>query len=180
MTHVIAADTSRVILDSAIIKENTTKIVQQLAKQNKILEQIAWDRAVLSRRSEAAQGKLMMMDKYFESLTEYAGSVCGDSVSEDVAEEMRFHAVDDSSSVTNTTNALIISGKTADLMTLVIGNTHRLVMPAAGSQNKHLWTFYILTSEPEIIEEVRISLVRSFKANLLHIIEVVLINCLQS
>ena len=180
MTHVIAADTSRIILDSAIIKENTTKIVQQLAKQNKILEQIAWDRAVLSRRSEGAQGKLMMMDKYFESLTEYAGSVCGDSVSEDVAEEMRFHAVDDCSSVT-TTNALQpFPGKTADFMTLVIGNTHRLVMSAAGSPNKHLWTFYILTSEPEIIEEVRISLVRSFKANLLHIIEVVLINCLQS
>jgi len=179
MTHVIAADTSRVILDSAIIKENTMKIVEQLAKQNRILEQIAWDRAVLSRRSEAAQ----MMDKYFESLTEYAGSVCGDSVSEDVAEEMRFHAVDDSSSVT-TTNALqpspIISGKT-DLMTLVIGNTHRLVMPKAGSRNQHLWTFYLLTSEPEIIEEVRISLVSSFKANLLHVIEeVVLINCLQS
>jgi hypothetical protein len=170
MTHVIAADTSKIIRDSAIIKENTMKIVEQLAKQDKILEQITWDRAVLSQRSETTQGKVMMMDRYFESLTEYAGSVCGDSVSEDVAEKMRVHSADSSSSsaaITNTLEpSLIMSEEMTDLMTLVIGNTHRLVIPAAGSENKHLWTFYVLTSGPEIIEEVRIYLVSSFRANL--------------
>ena len=169
MTHAIAADTSKVILDLAIIKNNTMKIVEQLAKQDKILEQIAWDRAVLSRRSEAAQGKLVMMDKYFESLTEYAGSVCGESVSEEVAEEMRVHTVDDYSNraatIANAEPSPIISKETTDIMTLVIGNTHRLVIPA-GSLNEHLWTFYLLTSEPDIIEEVRVYLVSNFRAYL--------------
>ena len=171
MTHVIAADSSKVILELATIKENTMKIAEQLAKQDKILEQIAWDRAVLPRRFETAQGKLVMMDKYFETLTEYAGAVCGDSISEDVAEEMRVHAVDASSSSSAAiTNILqpspIVSEKTTDLMTLVTGNTHRLVRFPAGSSSKHLWTFYLLTSGPEIIEEVRVYLVSSFRANL--------------
>jgi hypothetical protein len=121
------------------------------------------------------------MDKYFESLTEYAGSVCEDSVSEDVAEEMRVQSTDGSSSSAAITNTLepspIVSGETTGLMTLVIGNTHRPVIPAAGSLNKHSWTFYLLASGPEIIEEVKVYLVSSFRANLnLHIIEEVLIN----
>ncbi|KAF8812032.1 hypothetical protein BYT27DRAFT_6430916 [Phlegmacium glaucopus] len=138
MTHVIVADMSKVISDSAIIKENTIKIVEQLARQDKILEQIAWDRAVLTQRSEAAQGKVMMMDKYFESLTEYAGSVCGDSVSEDVAEVMRSQSEDSSSASEDDYSALALDPPPitledrTDLMTLVIGNTHRLVIPAAG------------------------------------------------
>jgi hypothetical protein len=173
MTHVIAADTSRVIHDSAIIKENTMKIVEHLAKQNKVLEKIAWDRVVLTQRSsETAHGKFTMMDKYFESLTEYAGSVCGDSVSEDVAEEMRFQSEDSSSSYEDDSNANLNTLEPSpftlkdetDLMTLVIGNTHRLVIPAAGTSNKHLWTFYLLTSMPEIIEEVRVHLVSSLQS----------------
>ena len=181
MTHVLAVDTNKIIHDSAIIKENTMTIVEQLAKQDKILEQIAWDRAVLSQRSEIAQGKINIMDKYFESLTEYAGSVCEDSVSEDVAEEMRVQSTDGSSSSAAITNTLepspIMSEETTNLVNLVIGNTHRMVTPAAGSSNKHLWTFYLLASELEIIEAVKVSLVSSFRANLnLHIIEEVLIN----
>jgi hypothetical protein len=181
MTHVLAVDTSKIIHDSAIIKENTMKIVEQLAKQDKILEQIAWDRAVLSQRSETTQGKLIIMKKYFESLTEYAGSVWEDSVSENVAEEMSVQSTDCSSSSTAITNTLepspIMSEETANLVTLVIGNTHRLVTLVAGSLNKHLWTFYLLASGPEIIEEVKIYIVSSFRANLnLHIIEEVLIN----
>jgi hypothetical protein len=164
MTRVIAGDTSKVIHDSSIIKGNTIKIVELLEKQDKILEQIAWDRAISSQRSETAQGKLMMMDKYFESLTDYASSVCGDSVSEDVAEEMRVHSSDGSSS----TNTLVPSPITLEektiIMTLVTGNTHRLVTPAKGSENAHLWTFYLDTSRPEMIEEVRVNLVSSFKA----------------
>ena len=158
MTNVIAADT-------AVIKKNTANIVEQLARQDKILEQIAWDRAVLSRRSETTQGKFMMMDKYFESLTEYAGSVCGDSVSEDVAEEMSVHTAADSEP------SPIVPEETSDLMTLVIGNTHRLVIPEGGSSNKHLWTFYLITSQPELIEEVRVHLVSSFSTNPSQIIE---------
>ena len=102
----------------------------------------------------------MMMDKYFESLTEYASSVYGDSVSKDVAEEMHIHSADGSSSnvaITNTLEPLPIMSE--DLMTLIIGNTHRLVIPEAESLNKHLWTFYLHTSRPEIIEEVRVNLV---------------------
>lgn len=160
MTHVIAADTNQVIHDSAIIKENIIKIVERLEKQDKILEQIAWDRALSSQRSEVAQGKLMIMDKYFESLTDYASSVCGDSVAEDVAEEMSIHSLDSSSSnivITNTPPSAL--EKTTDLLTLVTGNTHRLVTPPKGSPNKHLWTFYLLASGPEMIEEVRVHLV---------------------
>jgi len=166
MTHVLAVDTSKIIHDSAIIKENTMKIVEQLTKQDKILEQIAWDRAVLSQRSETAQGKLIIMDKYFESLTEYAGSVCEDSVSEDVAQEMRVQSMDGSSSsaaITNTLEPSPMSEETTDLVTLVIGNTHRLVTPAAGSSNKHVWKFYLLTSGPEIIEEVKVYLHQTFR-----------------
>jgi len=109
----------------------------------------------------------MMMDKYFESLTEYAGSVCGDSVSEDVAEEMRFQSEDSSDDLSVNTllepPPITLEDKT-DLtgMTLVIGNTHRLVIRETGSPNKHLWTFYLLTSVPEIIKEVRVHLHESF------------------
>lgn len=38
MTCVIATDNSQIIRDSAIIKKNMMKIVEQLAKQDKILE----------------------------------------------------------------------------------------------------------------------------------------------
>ena len=169
MTRVIAADMSHVIRDSTIIKENTMKIVEQLAKQDKILEQIAWDRAALSQRSATNQRTLTMIDECFESLTEYADSICGDSVSEDVAEEMRVHSEDGSSSSTRISNSFKPSHaglvKTRDIMTLVMGNTHRLVIPAAGTSNKHLWTFYLLASEPEIIKGVRVYLVSSFTDN---------------
>jgi hypothetical protein len=107
------------------------------------------------------------MDKFFESLTEYAGSICVDSVSEDVAQEMRIHSSDSSSSSTAVTSSLETSpNMSEELMTLVIGNTHRLVIPTAGSPNQHLWTFYLLASRPEIIKEVRVHLVSSFRANI--------------
>ena len=171
MTRVIATDVSQVIHDSTIIKENTMKIVEQLAKQDKILEQIAWDRAVLSQGSETNVRTLTMIDDCFESLTEYADSICGDSVSEDVAEEMRVHSEDGSDSSALISNTLkpspVVLVGTRDIMTMVIGNTHRLVTPKAGSPNKHLWTFYLLTSGPEIIKEVRVCLVSSFADNLI-------------
>jgi hypothetical protein len=109
------------------------------------------------------------------------GSVCEDSVSEDVAEEMSVQSTDVSSSSAAITNTLepspIMLEETTNLITLVIGNTHRPVtaMPV-GSPNKHLWTFYLLASRPEIIEEVKVYLVSSFRANLNLHIEEVLIN----
>ena len=164
MTHVIAADTSKVIHDSAIIKENIIKMVEQLERQDKILEQIAWDHALSSQRSDLTQGKFMMMEKYFESLTEYASSVCGDSVAEDVAEEMSpsLHSSDSSYTRELSPSTLEV---TTDLMTLVTGNMHRLVTLPGRSLNSHLWRFYLLASRPEIIEEVKICLVSSFRAN---------------
>lgn len=36
MTHVIAADTSKVIHESTVIKENIMKIVEQLEKQDNL------------------------------------------------------------------------------------------------------------------------------------------------
>jgi hypothetical protein len=67
--------------------------------------------------------------------------------------------------------------ETRDIMTLVIGNTHRLVIPAAHSPNKHVWKFYLLTSRPEIIKEVRVYLVSSFIDNSdLEMVAEVLIN----
>lgn len=179
MTRVIAADMSQVIRDSTIIKYNTMKIVEQLAKQDKILEQIAWDRAVLSQSSATNQRMLTMIDECFESLTEYADSIYGDSVSEDVAEEMRVRSEDSSGSSIIISNTLkpspVVLAETRDIMTLVIGNTHRLVLPTAGSPNKHLWTFYLNASRPEIIKEVRVRLVSSIAFDL-QIVAEVLIN----
>lgn len=178
MTRVIATDMSQVIHDSAIIKKNTMKIVEHLAKQDRILEQIAWDRAALSRGSATNQRTLTMIDECFESLTEYAGSICEDSVSEDAAEEMRVRSGDGSESKALISNNFKPSPVVLDdIMTLVIGNTHRLVIPAAGSSNNHLWSFYLRTSWPEIIKEVRVYLVSCFTDNYdLQIVVEVLIN----
>ena len=110
-----------------------------------------------------------MIDECLESLTEYADSICGDSVSEDVAEEMRVHSGDGSGSSALISNDLkpspVVLVETRDIMTLVIGNTHRLVIPATGFPNKHLWSFYLRASGPENIKEVRIYLVSYFTDN---------------
>ena len=122
-----------------------------------------------------------MIDECFESLSENADSICGDSVSEDVAEEMRFHSGGGSGSSALVSNILkpspVVLVEKRDIMTLVIGNTHRLVTPTAGSSNKHMWTFYLLASRPEIIKEVRVYLVSSFIDSFdLQIVVEVLIN----
>lgn len=56
------------------------------------------------------------MDKYFESLTAYASSLCGDSVAEDVAEEMSIHSSDSSNGLELFPSTL---EETTDFMTLV-------------------------------------------------------------
>ena len=121
---------------------------------------------------------MILVDECFESLTEYADSICGDSVSEDVAEEMSVHFGNSSGSsnlVSNSLKPLLV--ETRDIMTLVTGNTHRLVIPTGGSPNKHLWTFYLLTSGLEIIKEVRVNLVSIFTEYFdLQIVAEVLIN----
>ena len=147
------------------------KIVEQLAKQDEILEQIAWIRAVVSQRSAGHQERTLLMDKYLDSMTDYAGSVCGDSVSDDVAEEMYRHSLEDTASSGDNSNILLnpcepssfLLNNTPDSMTIVIGNTHRLVTPQPKRLwNKHLWSFYLQASGEEIIHEIRVYLVSAF------------------
>jgi hypothetical protein len=107
------------------------------------------------------------MDNYLDSMTEYAGSVCGDSVTDDVAEEMRKLSVEASSSGGSSSTLLnpfepspFISDDAPELMTIVIGNTHRPVEPKPElTSNKHLWSFYLQASGEEIIQEVVVDLV---------------------
>lgn len=149
-----------------MIKEYTMKVVEQLAKQDEILEQIAWIRAIVSQRSAVDEEKTLVMDKYLDSMTDYAGSVCGDSVSDDVAEEMRRLSLE--APLNSGHNNMVLSpldpspftsDDTPDSMTIVIGNSHRLVEPKPGSNNKHVWTFYLHASGEEIIQEVKVYLV---------------------
>lgn len=45
---------------------------------------------------------------------------------------------------------------------ILIGNKHRLVK-SSGDANQHDWTFFVRTSRPELVEEVRVELVRLFE-----------------
>jgi hypothetical protein len=167
MTNVIAADTKSISTDTSLVKEYTMKIVEQLAKQDEILEQIAWIRAVVTQKSSGDQDNTKLMDGYFDSMAEYAGSACGDSVSDDVAEEMRRVSLDISTTSGDSSSTLVSdfdpipfpSDDKPESMTIVIGNTHRLVTPKPNSTNKHLWTFYLQSSGEEIIQEARVNLV---------------------
>jgi hypothetical protein len=173
MTKTVATDTKKISNDTSLIKEYTMKIVEQLAKQGQILEQIAWIRAVVTQRSaESDQERTLVMDKYLDSMSDYAGSVCGDSVSDDVAEEMRRLSLEIPTSSGGSSNNLLthfdpfpfLSDDTSKLMTIVVGNTHRLVAPKPeNTRNKHLWSFYLQASGEEIIQEVVINLVSLFK-----------------
>jgi hypothetical protein len=172
MTTAAAADTKKVSNDTSLIKEYTMKIVEQLAKQDEILEQIAWIRAVVSQRSAGHQERTLMMDKYLDSITDYAGSVCGDSVSDDVAEEMHRLSLEAPTRSGDSSNILLnpleppsfLPDDTPDSMTIVIGNTHRLVTPQPtwDLSNKHLWSFYLQASGEEVIHEIRVYLVSAF------------------
>lgn len=144
------------------------KIVEQLARQDEILEQIAWIRAVVSQRSAGDHERTLIMDEYLDSMTDYAGSICGDSVSDDVAEEMRRLSLEAPTSNSDSSNTFLnpfepspfLSDDTPESMTIVIGNTHRLVTPKPErSSNKHLWSFYLQASGEKIIHEIRIYLV---------------------
>lgn len=201
MTTAAASDARKASNDTSLIKEYTMKIVEQLAKQDEILEQIAWIRAVLSQRpASGADGgdigcvgdgdgdndndneRSLMMDKYLDSMTDYAGSVCGDpTVSDDVAEEMRrLSLMTTPSTSTSIGNGVDIKNTPfldlfdsrpslssmydmqPESMKIVLGNTHRLVTPKPPRlSNKHLWSFYVQSSGEEIIQEVQIYLVSS-------------------
>lgn len=170
MTTAVAADTNKVLKNTSLIKEYTMKIVEELAKQDEILEQIAWIRAIVSQRSAGGdQERTLTMNGYFDSMTAYAGSVCGNSVSDDVAEEIRRLSLESTSA--DSGNTLVdtleppafLLDDTADSMTIVIGNTHRIVTPEPSRKsNKHLWSFYIRASGEEIIQEIRMDLVSTF------------------
>lgn len=175
MTKRVAANTKNISKDTSLVKEYTMKIVEQLAKQDEILEQIAWIRAVVTQRSaESDQERTLVMDKYLDSMSDYAGSVCGESVSDDVAEEMRRLSLEAPMSSGGSSNTVLnnfdpfpsLSDDTPELMTIVIGNTHRLVAPKPeNTRNKHLWSFYLKTSGEEIIQEVVVYLVSLFTAS---------------
>lgn len=172
MTTAAAADTKKVSNDTSLIKEYTMKIVEQLAKQDEILEQIAWIRAVVSQRFPGHQKRTLVMDEYLDSMTDYTGSVCGDSISDDVAEEMHRLSLEAPTSSGDSSNTLLnrlepspfLPDDTPDSMTIVIGNTHRLVTPQSkwGLSNKHLWSFYLQASGEEVIHEIRVYLVSVF------------------
>ncbi|CAI6339555.1 unnamed protein product [Periconia digitata] len=172
MTTATAAETKKVSKDTSLIKEYTMKIVEQLAKQDQILEDIAWIRAVVSQRATSDQERTLVMDKYLDSVTDYAGSMCGDSVSDDVAEEMRCLSLEAPTSSRDSSNMLsnrvepspFPSYETPDSMTIVLGNTHRLVEPQPdyGLGNKHIWSFYLRASGEEIIQEVKVHLHPTF------------------
>ncbi|KAF6811412.1 hypothetical protein CSOJ01_05704 [Colletotrichum sojae] len=168
MATVAATDIGKVAVESSLIKQYTMKIVEQLAKQDEILEQIAWIRGVISQRSPESQDRTLVLDGYLDTLTNYAGSVCGDSVADEIAEEMRRGSDTDRTGTTWTMldlapiKPLVTFNDQPDPMTLVIGNTHRLVTPKEGTENRHLWSFYVKASGEEIIQEMRIGLHRTF------------------
>jgi len=168
MTTAATGDTRNISQDTSIIKECMMKVVEQLARQDEILEQIAWIRAVVCQRpGRGDDGSNVVMDNYLNGMTDYVGSVCGDTISDVVAEEMHHTSQDavESSGPTSSTplndTSSLSSVDEPDAMTIVVGNTHRLVTPQIkGSSNKHLWTFYLQASGEEIIQEVVIYLVR--------------------
>ena len=84
-----ATDARKASNDTSLLKEYTLKIAERLTRQDEILEQIAWVRAMVSQRYPSDPGRTLVMDRYLDNITEYAGSVCGDSVSEDVADQMQ-------------------------------------------------------------------------------------------
>lgn len=176
MAMTVAADTKRVYKDTSLIREYTMKIAEQLTKQDEVLKQIAWIRAVVSQRqpqdtrgsdrdSDSAES-VFVMDGYLDSVSDYAKSVYESSISDDVAEEMQrlsLEAKDDDGS-NMLVNEIEPPSDSFDSMTIVIGNTHRLVAPEASRpDNKHLWSFYLSASEEAIIEEVLVELVSDFR-----------------
>jgi hypothetical protein len=152
--------------NTTLIREYTCGITKQLEKQDEILKQIEWLRAVILHKSVVNQDRAFLMEKYPDSLTDYASSVWGDSVSEDVAREMNLCSLGNSSTSTPFLEAdpsTYFLGTTKS-MTLVVGNTHRLVTPLQPcSESSHMWTFYIRVSDPERVEEVRMHLVSDSK-----------------
>ncbi|KAJ7757571.1 hypothetical protein B0H16DRAFT_1537093 [Mycena metata] len=169
---------------TAEIKVYTMQIVEQLAKQDEILKQIAWVRAIITQRpaawdgashgtmDEASQTMVgeasQTMDRYLDSVSDYAGSVYGESVSNEVAEEMDRLSLDDPESASGARDSLAASPAVSlfpdppDSMTLLLGNTHHLVGPQPGTRNRHLWSFYLKASGAQIIEEVVVDLHPTF------------------
>ncbi|KAH0430616.1 hypothetical protein CcaCcLH18_07651 [Colletotrichum camelliae] len=170
MATTAANDTGKLVVDSSLIKGYTMKIIDVLSKQDQILEQIAWVRIAISQRGLDSQGRTLAIDEYLDKLSSYAGSVCGDHVSDDIAEEMQRGSLDGSTDGTRTTlfgptpmMPLNTFNDQPDLMTIVIGNLHRLVEPEEETPvNKHLWTFFVRTSGEEIIQEILVDLHPTF------------------
>lgn len=64
-------------------------ILEQLSKQDQILEQIAYIAGLLSQKLTCDQEKPQAIEKHIDSVTDYAASICEDTVSDEVALEMQ-------------------------------------------------------------------------------------------
>jgi hypothetical protein len=151
-------------------------IVEQLAKQDQILEQIAWIRAIITQKPTEDSEQTHAIDEYLDSMSSYTESVCSDSLSEEIAENMRMLSLETrGGGSSGVSSATLVEGPEPlpplsldepETMTIVFGNSHRLVEPRQPSRNpkrvnKHLWSFYVLASGEEIIEHMIIDLVSS-------------------
>jgi hypothetical protein len=176
MATKVTDQAKKISRDTALIKNYTMKIVEQLAKQDEILEQIAWIRAVITQKSTEDSERTHAIDEYLDSMSNYAESVCSGSLSEDIAENMQILSLETrrggSSGVDSATLGEGPEGfppqshDKPEPMTIVLGNSHRLVEPRQSPRdpkgvNKHLWSFYVQASGEEIIEHMRIDLVSS-------------------
>ncbi|KAJ3563343.1 hypothetical protein NP233_g9000 [Leucocoprinus birnbaumii] len=166
--------------------EYTMKMAEQLAKQDEILKQIAWLRGVVSQRQpngridagsssgdrhESPTVAPSVMDEYLDSVTDYAESIYEGSISEDVADGMQRLSLSvntvDSGALDREGLVLppLAPDEGIDSMTIVIGNTHRVITPPdpLRPHNKHLWSFFVRTSGEEIIKEIWVDLHPTFQ-----------------
>ncbi|OCK85524.1 hypothetical protein K432DRAFT_26687 [Lepidopterella palustris CBS 459.81] len=78
ITREIKVDTYVIRDDTTAIKQDTTQILQEVAKQDRILEEIARLRTLLPRGEIGETATNFILDRYLEDLTSYAETVCGD------------------------------------------------------------------------------------------------------
>jgi hypothetical protein len=75
VTIAAVAKTKKVSSDATLIKSIRWKIVEQLDKQDEILEQVAWIKVVLPHRNSGGDHETTLtMDRYPDNLSDYAES----------------------------------------------------------------------------------------------------------
>lgn len=68
-TREIKVDTQEIRNDTATIKQDTAQILAEIARL----------RALLPAEASREEGRNLILDRYFDQLTNYAETVCGDS-----------------------------------------------------------------------------------------------------